>query len=125
MFVEQSSKLQSFISRPSPEQSAPPCAGSGSVQDLFLVCVPPPQPALQGLQPAQAAQPPSTGQLAVPQDWVSVWRPGQTRPPCAGAGALQVRLLLCSPPPQVWEQELQVPQPAQPPSTEHTTNTRR
>ena len=99
-----------------PGQTRPPCAGAGALQVRLLLCSPPPQVWEQEVQALQSAQPPSTGQLAVLQDWVSVWSPGQTRPPCAGCGAVQVRLLLCSPVPQVWEQELQGVQGAQFPS---------
>ena len=56
----QASVLHSWLSDPSPWHSWPPFDGAGSLQDLVLVWVPPPQATGQVSQPPQAPQLPST-----------------------------------------------------------------
>ena len=52
--------LQARVSKFSPTQSAPPCAGAGLLHSLILVCSPPPQSAEHSDQFPNSLQPPST-----------------------------------------------------------------
>ena len=52
--------LQARVSKSSPTQSAPPCAGAGLLHSLVLFCSPPPHSAEHSDQFPNSLQPPST-----------------------------------------------------------------
>ena len=58
----QGSSLHGRVSKPSPRQSFPPCAGEGLVQVLTRFCIPPPHLTGHISQGFQPDQPPSTEQ---------------------------------------------------------------
>lgn len=97
-----------------PEHAAPPLAGAGAVQ--VRVWIPPPHATEHAPQPLQ---PPLTtaAQAVVLQVCVRTAGPEQVVPPPEGGGLVQLRELVCVPPPQLTEHALQALQPVQPPFT--------
>ena len=110
--------LQLCCSSQAPTQYLPLWAGAGFVQVLVLILVPPSHIKEHSLHSPNSLHPPSTGQCCSIQSWVSVPGPWQSAPPWAGAGFVQVLVLVWVPCPHAAEHSLQSVQSAQPPLTE-------
>ena len=109
-----------------------PIPDTAAAQYLVLVLVPPPQASLHVPKSDQVLQPPFIARnkrsqlisknILSPQQKVLQWASwvdgsAQWFPPQEGVGLLQLRVLLCVPPPQVALQGPSLDQALQPPST--------
>jgi len=86
-----------------PTHDAPPHAGTGLLQVLARLCVPPLHAALQAENPDQSDQPPSTTQHCSLHAAGPVADPTQSAPPHDGAGLVQLLTCGCTPPPHAAE----------------------
>lgn len=100
-FTGQSLVLQGTLWVDTPEHCWPPERGGGLSQYLTCTFTPPPHETLHLDWVCHLDQPPLTGHEFVLQGSIFVDNPEQKRPPLAGDGLLQVRVLLFIPPPHV------------------------
>merc|ERR1712001_219992 len=112
----------STLVEPSAVQSCPPCAVAGLLHSRCLLCSAPPQDTGHSSHSLNAPHPPLTGHGVSLHATVSTLvEPStvQSCPPCAGAGLLHSRYLLCSAPPHETGHSSQSPNPPHPPFTGH------